>query len=127
MPACRPNHPRAATTGRIACAAAALSQAQGFFRERQFLGTDCQTPMDFIQFRALPQYRQAGLMVILPLGSPSFEIQGQPGQRRIAEGMPKPTNLVVKKPPSSKPPEACFKSGHCPWSAVGEQSDQIRK
>ncbi len=44
--------------------------------------------MDFIQLQALPQHRQARLMVVLPLGSPGFEIQEQPDQRRVVEGMP---------------------------------------
>ena len=53
----------------------------------QFLSTESQPPMDFIQFQALPQYRQAGLTIILALGTPGFEIQEQPGQSRIVEGV----------------------------------------
>ena len=43
--------------------------------------------MDFIQLQAMPQHRQAGLSIILALGTPGFEIQEQPGQSRIVEGM----------------------------------------
>ena len=47
--------------------AVALAVATALCRLRQFIGAQCQAPMDFIKLQALAQHGQAGLMVILPL------------------------------------------------------------